>query len=56
MRALRPIGFTFVGIGIILGVLSFLDVVHLPVFVTLLPTIGVIIVLLAEIRLRQTRE
>ncbi len=56
MRSLRPIGYILVAIGILLGVLTFLGVIHPPAFVTILPTIGIIIVLIAEVRLRQARE
>ena len=56
MRSVKPIGYVFVAIGILLGVLAFLGLIHPPVYVAILPTIGVIVVLIAEIRLRQTRQ
>lgn len=56
MRSVKPIGYTFVAIGILLGVLTLFGVIHPPVYVTVLPAIGVIVVLIAELRLRQTRE
>lgn len=56
MRIVKSLGFVLAALGIVLGVLSFVGVLEVPVGLLLLPTIGVILILTFGERTRRARR